>query len=54
MALKASEKTDKAAVLGSALKGMFKKFERRPIPDHIRTVVDQLDAAEVEPLKKSG
>ena len=54
MALKTSEKTAKAVVIGDALKGMFKKLERRPIPDHIRAVVDQLEAAEVEPLKKSG
>jgi hypothetical protein len=54
MAVKTSAKSEKVALLGRSLTGMFKKLERRPIPDHIRAVVDQLEAADVEPLKKSG
>jgi hypothetical protein len=43
--------TDKAAVLQRALRGMFRKLESRPAPDHILAVVDQLEAAQ-KPAKK--
>jgi hypothetical protein len=36
---------DEAAVLAAALTGMFRSLEARPVPEHIRLVVDQLDAA---------
>lgn len=44
----------KAAVVDKALRGMFKKLEARPIPDHISTIVEQLEAADQTPLKKSS
>ena len=44
----------KAEVVDKALRGMFKKLEARPMPDHIATIDDQLDEPEIEPLKKRG
>jgi len=44
----------KAEVVDTALRGMFKKLEARPIPDHISTIVEQLEAADQQPLKKSS
>ena len=44
----------KAEVVDKALRGMFKKLEARPMPDHIATIVDQLDAVDQAPRKKSS
>jgi hypothetical protein len=52
MARKADQDASKAAALGKALRGMFKKLENRPAPDHILTVVDRLEAAD-QPVKKA-
>jgi hypothetical protein len=41
---------DEAAVLAAALTGMFRSLEARPVPEHIQLVVDQLDAAAVDPV----
>lgn len=48
--------TDRARkdALGKALRGMFGKLQARPVPDRLMSIVDQLDAAEPAPLKKSG
>jgi hypothetical protein len=54
MAGKKAPKAAKVQALESALKGMFKKLERRPVPDHISSIVDQLDEPEKRPLKKSA
>jgi hypothetical protein len=53
MARKKAPKADKAKALDRALKGMFGKLERRPVPGDIMNVVDQLDEAEKEPSKKA-
>jgi hypothetical protein len=52
MARATDQRTDKAAALQRGLRGMFRKLEGRPVPDHIQTVVDQLDAAD-QPVKKA-
>ena len=47
----------RASAVDNALRGMFKRLEARPAPDHIMTVVDQLEAAaeaERNPKKKTG
>ena len=51
MAGRTDQGTDKAAALERVLRGTFRKLENRPVPDHIRAVVDQLDAAD-QPAKK--
>ncbi len=38
-----AHKRDKAAALEKELKGMFRALEDRPLPDRLRSVVDQLD-----------
>jgi hypothetical protein len=43
---------NKAEVVDQALRGMFKKLQSRPVPEHISTIVDQLEAADQPPLKK--
>jgi hypothetical protein len=54
MARKKASKAEKVKALEKALSGMFKKLERRPAPDHIMSIVDQLDEAAKPPLKKSS
>jgi hypothetical protein len=44
----------KADAVDKALRGMFRRLEAKPVPDHIATIVDQLEAAENQPLKKSS
>jgi hypothetical protein len=44
----------KAAAVDKALRGMFKKLEARPVPEHISTIVDQLEAGDQTPLKKTS
>ena len=44
----------RASAVDKALRGMFKRLEARPVPDHISTIVDQLEAAEQEPAKKKS
>ncbi|MDB5494319.1 MAG: hypothetical protein JWP86_1656 [Phenylobacterium sp.] len=48
--------TDRAkkTALDKALRGLFGKLQARPLPDRMMSVVDQLDAADQAPLKKSG
>ena len=36
----------KATGLDGTLKGMFRALQNRPVPDRIRSVVDQLDEGE--------
>lgn len=44
-------KTDaeKKAALGAELKAMFETLEARPVPDTIRSVVDQMDEGQTQP-----
>lgn len=44
------------AALDKDLKGMFRALEARPLPDRLRSVVDQLDegAEQPAPAKKSA
>lgn len=50
-----AHKRDKQA-LDKGLKAMFRALEARPLPDRLRSVVDQLDegAAKPEPTKRSA
>jgi hypothetical protein len=42
----ARKRGDKAKAVDTALKTLFRNLEQRPIPEPIRSVVDQLDKAE--------
>lgn len=44
----------KKTALDKALRGLFGKLQARPLPDRMISIVDQLDAADQAPLKKSG
>lgn len=44
----------KKTALDKALRGLFGKLQARPLPDRMMSIVDQLDAADQAPLKKSG
>ena len=44
----------RAATLKQGLREMFKRLEGRPVPDRLRSVVDQLDEGEVRPKAKKA
>jgi len=44
----------KVSTVDKALRGMFRRLEARPAPDHIMSIVDQLEAAEQQPVKKKS
>lgn len=44
-----AQKREKAAALDKALRGMFRALETRPLPDRLRSVVDQLDEGQPKP-----
>lgn len=46
----------KADALGKALNAMFRMLQNRPVPDRIRSVVDQLDEGPdaTRPQKRQG
>jgi hypothetical protein len=54
MARKTASDRAKSTAIDKALRGMFGKLKNRPIPDRLMSIVDQLDAADPPPLKKSG
>jgi hypothetical protein len=54
MARKTAADGQKASALSRTLRGMFKSLEARPVPDRLRSVVDQLDDGAAGKLKKSG
>jgi hypothetical protein len=54
MAAKTVSDRAKKTALEKALRGMFGKLQARPTPDRLMSIVDQLDAADRPPLKKSG
>ena len=39
-------KRETASALDKALQGMFRALQSRPLPDRLRSVVDQLDEGE--------
>ena len=39
-----TDRKDKATAVEAALAGMFKTVEARGVPEHLRAVVDQLEA----------
>jgi hypothetical protein len=43
---------EKVSALEKALKGMFRSLQSRPVPDRIRSVVDQLDEGQAAQSKK--
>ena len=51
---KTTAEREKAKILGKTLKGMFKALETRPVPDRLRSVVDQLDEGAPAPTRKAG
>ena len=54
MASKPQSDRAKKKALDQTLRAMFGKLQARPTPDRLMSVVDQLDAADVKPLKKTG
>ncbi|HEY8004993.1 MAG TPA: hypothetical protein VIE16_12235 [Phenylobacterium sp.] len=48
----------RGAALDKGLEAMFRALQQRPTPDHIRSVVDQLDAGDGDaaqrPVRKTG
>jgi hypothetical protein len=54
MARKAAADRPEITALDKVLKGMFKTLQSRPVPDRLRSVVDQLDEGEAAELKKTG
>ena len=51
-----ARKREKAAALEKGLKGMFRALEDRPLPDRLRSVLDQLDEGQpsVQQAKKTA
>jgi hypothetical protein len=47
-----TDRTRKAA-LDKALRGLFGRLQNRPVPDRLLSVVDQLEAADRPPAKKT-
>jgi hypothetical protein len=45
--------TGRGKALGDSLRGMFRALEQRPLPDRLRSVVDQLDEGEASPQRKA-
>lgn len=57
MAGKPTHRRARANALDHGLKAMFRALEQRPIPDGVRSVVEQLDTdgeAASRPSKKAG
>jgi hypothetical protein len=54
MAAKTVSDRAKKLALDKALRGMFGRLQARAAPDRLMSIVDQLDAADQAPLKKSG
>jgi hypothetical protein len=42
----------RTTALDKALRGLFRSMETRPIPSHLRSIVDQLDQGPEPQLKK--
>lgn len=54
-----TRKRERAAALDASLKGMFRALQARPLPDRLRSVVEQLDdgspaAPSAAPARKSA
>lgn len=49
-----ASRREKASALDKTLKGMFRALQSRPVPGHLRSVVDQLDEGEAPEPKKQG
>jgi hypothetical protein len=49
MARRRGSQADKAKALDKGLKTMFRNLEQRPVPEPIRSAVDQLDEAARKP-----
>ncbi|HEY0646413.1 hypothetical protein [Phenylobacterium sp.] len=48
-----TDRKQKLAAIDAALTGMFGKLEERGVPEHIQSVVDQLDDEDVRPCPES-
>jgi hypothetical protein len=53
MAAKTVTDRAKKAALDKALRGLFGRLKNRPVSDRLLSLVDQLDAADQPPAKKS-
>jgi len=53
MAAKTVTDRTKKAALEKALRGMFGRLQNRPVSDRLMSIVDQLDAADQPPAKKT-
>jgi hypothetical protein len=45
---------DRRTALGEALRALFRSLQARPVPDTIRSVVDQLEERQSEAPKKTA
>lgn len=52
MTRRSDQRTERLALVERGLRGMFRKLANRPVPEHIQTVVDQLEAAD-QPVKQA-
>jgi hypothetical protein len=48
------DERDRKTALGRALRAMFRRLEDRPVPERLKSVVDQLETPEPAPRKRSG
>jgi hypothetical protein len=53
MSRKSGAGTGKGKALDDDLRGMFRALEQRPLPDRLRSLVDQLDEGEASPQRKA-
>lgn len=54
MAGKTASRREKLSALDKGLKGLFRVLQGRPVPDRLRSVVDQLDEGDAEPPRKQS
>jgi len=45
MAAKTTAEREGSRALGETLKSLFRSLEKRPLPDRLRAVIDQLDSS---------
>jgi len=53
MARKSLTEKRKTLALGNGLRGMFRALEKRPVPEKLAAVVDQLEEGEATPNRKA-
>jgi len=53
MARKSLTEKRKTLALGDGLRGMFRALEKRPVPERLVAVVEQLDESDAPPGRKA-